>query len=456
MKKSKLNPYIKKFWDNLDQINVLYGGRMSSKTMEICTYLLYIAAKYKVRILCLRRFQNKLSESVFSTFKTILDNDRLLAQHYNVTANNLTSNVGSEFIFYGIERNFTEIKGVDNIDITFAEESELITKDQCLVIIPTVLRKQFSFILFCFNPRYDTDFVYKEYVTKNLENVNKLKVNYINNPFLSESAKKLIEVERKKLTETEFNNVYLGDPLTDSDDTLIRREWLRACVDSHIKLKIDTSGKSFIGYDVADDGGDKNAICVRKGNLINDVIEWSAKENELLKSTQKVYNKALESNSLVIYDSIGVGASVGSIIENLNQQNDTKIEHIKFNAGAKVNQPNNIYKDRIKNSDMFSNLKAQAWWEVADRVKYTYNAIKGFYDTIDGDKIISIDSNIKDIDSLIIELSTPRKDFDNSGKVKIESKKDLAKRGISSPNKADAFIMCLYKPSCRNVRAIII
>ena len=34
-----------------------------------------------------------------------------------------------------------------------------------------------------------------------------------------------------------------------------------------------------------------------------------------------------------------------------------------------------------------------------------------------------------------------KKDYDNTGKVKVESKKDLAKRDIKSPNLADAFII---------------
>jgi hypothetical protein len=47
---------------------------------------------------------------------------------------------------------------------------------------------------------------------------------------------------------------------------------------------------------------------------------------------------------------------------------------------------------------------------------------------------------------LIDELCTPKRDFDNAGKVKVESKKDLAKPNRTggaqpSPNLADAFVM---------------
>lgn len=49
------------------------------------------------------------------------------------------------------------------------------------------------------------------------------------------------------------------------------------------------------------------------------------------------------------------------------------------------------------------------------------------------------------LEKLKMELSIPMRDFDNNGRVKVESKKDLAKRDIKSPNLADSFIMA-YAP----------
>ena len=42
----------------------------------------------------------------------------------------------------------------------------------------------------------------------------------------------------------------------------------------------------------------------------------------------------------------------------------------------------------------------------------------------------------------------PLRDIDGAGRVKVESKQDLAKRNIASPNLADAFIMAFapFKP----------
>ena len=56
------------------------------------------------------------------------------------------------------------------------------------------------------------------------------------------------------------------------------------------------------------------------------------------------------------------------------------------------------------------------------------------------------DPSIKELEDLKAELSRPRVDYDNNGRVKVESKKDMRKRGIPSPNMADALVMC-YAPT---------
>ena len=56
----KLNPNLKSWWKTKAQIRVLYGGRMSSKSYDVAGILIYLASNYKLRILCIRRYQNKI------------------------------------------------------------------------------------------------------------------------------------------------------------------------------------------------------------------------------------------------------------------------------------------------------------------------------------------------------------------------------------------------------------
>lgn len=443
----KLNPHLRHFWKSKKKIKILTGGRASSKTEDTAGFLIWLSSEYKIKVACVRKFQANIEQSVYSVLKKKIENDDYFKDKFTFTKSSIICNrTGSEFLFLGWERNTDQIKGLDNIDIMWIEEGHTLTKEQWEIIKPTVLlRKKSATIIIIFNPNLETDFVYKNFVIKNDEMVEKFHINYTHNPFLTNEALNIIESEKLILDEDDFNHIYLGYPKKDNEDAVIKRKWIEAAIDAHIKLNIEVTGRYNIGYDVADSGNDKNCLVAVKGILATDLIEWKANEDELRSSALKVYNKACELNASVVYDSIGVGAGVGSNIKEFNQLNDTKIINIKFIAGDKVKNPEGIYKDNIRNKDMFSNLKAQAWWNIADRFRNTYNAVINGYD-FKQNEIISIDSNLLGLEDLVIELSTPKKDVDMTGKTKVESKQDLAKRGISSPNKADAFVMAYQMP----------
>ncbi|HFK2227095.1 TPA: PBSX family phage terminase large subunit, partial [Pseudomonas aeruginosa] len=93
-----------------------------------------------------------------------------------------------------------------------------------------------------------------------------------------------------------------------------------------------------------------------------------------------VYNLAKMKGASVTYDSIGVGAHVGSKFAELNDSSpDFKLTYDPFNAGGAVDKPDDIYMKlphtTIKNKDHFSNIKAQKWEEVATRFRKTYEAV---------------------------------------------------------------------------------
>lgn len=76
----------------------------------------------------------------------------------------------------------------------------------------------------------------------------------------------------------------------------------------------------------------------------------------------------------------------------------------------------------------------------------TFNAVNAVKngeagETFSVDELISIDSSCPLLEKLKLELTTPHRDFDRNGRVMVETKKELAKRDVPSPNVADAFIM---------------
>lgn len=449
--KPSLNPALRDFWTGPARGRVLFGGRASSKSYDTAGMCIYLASNYRGRFLCVRQFQSKISASVYTLLVETIERFGLLSE-FIITDRTIThSRTGSEFIFYGLARNLNEIKGLEGVDVCWIEEAQFLTKAQWEVLEPTV-RKAGSQFFIIFNPQYATDFAYQRFVLNPPPNFVVRKINYDENPFLSQTMRDVIEAAKAE-DEDDYAHIYLGVPLEDTEGAVIKRSWVEAAVDAHIKLGFEPEGAKVIGFDVADSGEDKCANVYRHGSVVLWADEWKAAEDELLKSCSRTFMAAVERGASIRYDCIGVGATAGAKFDELNQPRhpSERIRYAKFNAGAVVDRPEAYYAsdmyDRIKNKDYFSNLKAQAWWCLADRFRNTYNAIhRG--ETFPVEDMISLSSSLPHLAKLKTELTTPRRDFDKNGRVKVESKQDLAKSTrlggpAPSPNLADACVACV-------------
>lgn len=436
---ASLNPKLQDFWfkgaprpENFRKARhrVLYGGRASSKSWEFAGMAAGLANQCQTRFLCVRRYQNKIKESVYTLISSQIDNFGFSG--FDVRASDIQHANGSEFVFYGIERNVDEIKSFEGADILWIEEAHNLTKEQWNILKPTI-RKQGSEIWISFNPKLVTDFVYQRFIVSPPANTIVRLINYTDNPFLSQTARDDI-ADLIAEDQEEYEHVYLGVPRTDDDNAVIKRSWLEAAVDAHIKLDMDLSGARTVGYDVADSGDDKNATAEFDGSICDEMDEWKAPEDELAQSAKRAWSKV--KGGRLLYDSIGVGAHTGSTLKEQGVQGG----YYKFNAGAAVVNPDREYAPKIKNGEKFENLKAQAWQDVADRLRNTFNAVnKGM--KYPASQLISISSKAKNIERLKTELASPRKSYSKRGLDMIETKDQMSRRGIASPNLADAFIM---------------
>ena len=436
--KPSLNPALKPFWMTRARNKVLYGGRSSSKSWDAAGMAICISNMVKVRVLCCRQIQNKIEESVYALLKIQIERFGL-SSRFRILENKIINlATGSEFIFYGLWRHIDEIKSLESVDILWLEEAHALTSSQWEILEPTI-RKEGSECWFIFNPGLVTDFVWRNFVVSPPPDTVTRRINYDENPFLSNTIKKVIQGARDRDPDA-FEHVYGGVPRTDDDSAVIKLSWIEAAIDAHKVLKIDAAGDRRLGFDIADSGADKCATVYAHGSIAFSCDEWAAQEDELLKSCSKAYSTAKTNGATITYDCIGVGASAGAKFGELNQDASIKVRYNKFNAGDKVLDPDDEYQPNITNKDFFSNLKAQAWWMVADRFRNTYNAVNRG-EIYPDDELISIDSSFPNLERLKFELSIPKRDFDKNGRVKVESKDDLKKRDIPSPNIADAFIM---------------
>lgn len=236
-------------------------------------------------------------------------------------------------------------------------------------------------------------------------------------------------------------------------NVVIPHEWVINAIDAHIHVPYfaeayeKNKGQYSVGLDVADEGGDRNALTVRNWVVWEDVFEWGERDPGV--TARKAISICRDLKGVVPcqYDCVGVGAGVKTeynriaIDEKLIDGN--KIPFIPWNAGSGVEKPHHRIipddKESLKNKDFFDNLKAQAWWSLRTRFFKTFKArTEGA--VYPADELISLNGDMRLIEQLKKELIQPTRGQSSRLKMLIEKKKD----GMKSPNLADSGVQAFF------------
>ena len=425
-----LNPYLKSFWTNNNyrtlreaRYRVLYGGRASSKSHEFATILVLLMLKKPIKVLCVRAFQNKIDDSVKKLIEEKISYLKL-TKYFYIQSTNITSKNGSKALFYGLSRNTGEIKSLEGIDIAWIEEGQFITKDMWDILDPTI-RKEGSEIWVSFNPQSRNDFIYRYFVGEDKNDAIVQKINYDKNPFLSDTMRKVIELYRNDpITKDDYPHVYLGATNDDLENVCISARLISRNIVDEYPLNIESVR---IGIDIGDGGVDISTLSVvdkdTKICIYSKEIRHGRGEQVVI--TKELLSWVKKYKCEIVYDAIGVGAGFRQILrDNLLGY---KYRVTPFIASEKPKQPNKRYGD-VKNKDYFKNVKIQAWISLRDLLRE--NKAK-FY-------------SFELLDKVIDELITPLLVEVEDRKVRLETKEELRKRGVKSPNLADSVIMAYY------------
>lgn len=447
----QLNPNLRTFWRTRAPYKLLKGGRFSSKTQDAGGMAAFLARNYTLKFLCIRQFQNRIADSVYTVIKQKIEAAGW-TDEFDIGVSSIRhKKTGSEFLFYGIARNIDDIKGTEGVDICWIEEGEGLTEEQWAVIDPTI-RKEGSEVWILWNPRLQTDFVQSKLPDLLGDSCIIRHINYDENPFLSDTARAKAE-RLKEVDPAAYRHIYLGQPLNSDELSIIKGDWIEAAIDAHLHIDgFPTGGGKIGGFDVsggiegdhkANKQNDPNAFLWRHGCVVMGLDEWQDENPN--SATGRAYQIAEGARlDSVNVDDIGVGASVVSEAARLQAEaleRNHKAHRFTWHgwtASEGPRNPDSEYKLGKTHGDQWLNLKAQGWGELADRFQNTWMARNGL--PYDPDKLISIPSGLPLREKLQAELTAPRKEIVN-GKEKVESKAKLKKRGIPSHNLADACVM---------------
>lgn len=187
---------------------------------------------------------------------------------------------------------------------------------------------------------------------------------------------------------------------------------------------LEPEGPNELGQDVGA-GGDSSTVAHRRGPVVR-VLSEDKNPNTMETCGNLIALMRKTGAKKAKVDMIGIGRGVVDRANEVirSEKYDFIVCGVNVGEGA-VAPPTDV--DAPDDSEGFANLRAQLWWSVRDRFE------RGEID---------IDPDDEDLAAELVEIKYKRT---STGKIQIESKDDAKRRGIPSPNRADA-VMLSFAP----------
>jgi hypothetical protein len=244
-------------------------------------------------------------------------------------------------------------------------------------------------------------------------------------------GKTWVEERKKKWGELSpiFKSKVLGEFPDSAEDSLITLKELQSAIGRELPLDLDEPNE--LGVDVARYGTDATIVYHRLGNRAKRV--GVLRQRDLMQTCGLVV-RCIEATGAkkVKVDDIGLGGGVTDRLRELRSEGIIDALIVPINVGAKPTESatEDVREKRVVPTvdedeapkTKFWNLRAELNWSLAARFK---------------DESISIDDN----EDLHAQAGAMRYEVRSNGKILIESKDDMKKRGLPSPDDWDALVL---------------
>jgi hypothetical protein len=186
-----------------------------------------------------------------------------------------------------------------------------------------------------------------------------------------------------------------------------------------------------LGVDIASDGGDEFVIAKADGYKVSLVHRSSGKANanavdvagvviaEIERAVAEHKTRNVSDMVRVKIDTIGVGWGVVSLLDRWVKERGLRAIVVGVNVA-----------ERPKDQAKFKNQRAEMWWNT-----------RAMLQPKDEKQEIRLDVDRP----VLAQLAGPTFKSDSSGRIQIESKVDMKKRGVHSPDRAEAILLALYE-----------
>jgi phage terminase large subunit len=199
-----------------------------------------------------------------------------------------------------------------------------------------------------------------------------------------------------------------------SDDALLSLAWLEAASRKPAAYTDDIPVQA--GVDVAGPGEDETTLCVRQGDAILELRAWPHADSrgEVIAALAPWRERGLDA---VNVDVAGLGHYFALALE------DEGLPIVRVNVGEAPFGRSE--RDQEQARAKFLNLRAQVFWSFREWAEA--GMLAGLTDQ-----------------TAIAQLAGIRYEHDGRGRIKIESKDDARKRGVKSPDRAEAIVLAFW------------
>lgn len=188
-----------------------------------------------------------------------------------------------------------------------------------------------------------------------------------------------------------------------------------------------------LGIDIAADGGDEFVIAKADGYTVTVEHRSSGKANEnavdvanvclqhIREAEKQHADRGIPDKVKVKIDTIGVGWGVVSLLQTWGKEGRHSATIVPVNVA-----------ERAKDPEKFRNIRAELWW----------NGRILFQPRDNGEQDVRLPGDRK----IMSQLAGPTFKADSSGRIQIETKAEMKRRGVTSPDRAEAVLLALYEP----------
>lgn len=196
---------------------------------------------------------------------------------------------------------------------------------------------------------------------------------------------------------------------------------------------IDSCNTLHIGCDVARFGNDKTVITPRIGAKVFEFRKYTKKSTmetagNVIKCCKDYMNSHKNiKNCIIKVDDSGVGGGVTDRLKEVIHEEKLPYKVIPVNNGESATD------------DYYFNLGGQIWGHIKELLEVNFS------NSIQGKKDVQIELPYDE--EMIKQLSIRKYHMTSKGKIQLESKDEMKKRGVGSPDTADSLSLALYEPN---------